>query len=155
MGCLFLWVIIRFMPYETFTTIQDEPVILRMMEWGFTMLSYVFRVVFFLIGGSMMVGGIAMIIRVFRHHGEVTQFQGNSTTVTIRRLRAGRVLKEKSFPRQSVTDLRSSISSITDGITTKRIQLVIGDKAETVANSIIADKADAMVAEIRQAMGIG
>ncbi len=154
MGCLFLWVIIRFWPYEVTTTIKGEPLIFRMMDLGFAMLGNVFRVIFFLISGSMVVGGITLIVWVFWHHGEVTEFQGNSSTIIIRRLKAGRVLKEQSFPRQSVTDICSSISSITSGITTKRIQLIIGDKAETVANSIIADKADAVVAEVRQAMGI-
>jgi len=155
MGALFLWVVVGFWSFDSIIPTNDDPVFFQIIEGGFALIGNLFRCVFFLLSGSMLASGFATIIWVIRNHGQETRFEGNESTVTIRRLRSDRILSERSFSRESVIDILSSVSSSTGGITSKRIQLVVADKAETVATSIIADKADAIVAEIRQAMGIG
>ncbi len=153
-GTLFLWVVLRFWSFESITPKNDDLVFFQLLESTFALIGNLFRCIVLLVGGSAVACGIFMIIRVFRKHGQETRFEGNESTITIRRLRRGRVLAEKSFSRVAVSDIVSSVSSSTGGITSKRIQLIIADKAETVATSITADQADAVVAEIRQAMGI-
>lgn len=153
MGALFLWVVSRFWMFQSLTSTDKLP-FFQIIECGFSLLDNLFHCLFYLISGSMFVSGIATIIWVCRNHDQQTRFEGNESTVTIQRLRGDRILSERSFARESISDILSSVSSSTGGITSKRIQFIIADRAETVATSIIADKADAVVAEIRQALGI-
>ena len=154
MGMLFLFVISRFWEIESLTPDKTAPAFVRIFDMAFGLLGGFMRIVFILIGGAMLVGGLAMIVHIVRTHGRQTQVEGSDTLISVRRLKRYRILNERTFPRNAVTDIRSSVCGATHGIVSKRVQLIVGEKAETVASSLIADQADAMVSEVRQALGI-
>ncbi len=133
---------------------QSAPGFIRVFDALFVLVGNSMRVLFMLIGGGMLAGGFAMIVRVIRVHGQETQVEGSDSLISIRRLKRRRGLGERTFPRAAVTDIRSSFCGETSGIVSKRVQLIVAEKAETVASSIVAEQADTMVTEVRRALGI-
>lgn len=79
-----------------------------------------------------------------------TRIDGSISDIAIRTSRHGLILKERVFPRASVTEIRSSVSGSSNGKAMKRIELIGGDQAETIARWIDGDKADALVEEVRR-----
>jgi uncharacterized membrane protein len=152
MGALFLFVISRFWETESLASDQAAPGFIRFFDMLFGLLGNSMRVLFILIGGGMVAGGCSLIVWVIRVHGQQTQIEGSDTLISVRRLKQHRVLSERTFPRAAVTDIRSSVCGATHGIVSKRVQLIVGDTAETVASSITSDQADAMVTEVRRAL---
>lgn len=154
MGSLFLFVIFRFWEIDSLTLDKTAPGFIRFFDMIFGLLGGFMRIVFILIGSAMLVGGLTMIVHIIRMHGQQTQVEGSDTLISVRRLKRHRILNERTFPRNAVTDIRSSVCGATHGIVSKRVHLIVGEKAEPVVSSIIADQADAMVSEVLQALGI-
>ncbi len=126
--------------------------------------AYVFDFVFFLFSNGFkgfwilftsifVVIGIATFVASLRGLGKDRRIEGNSAEISIRTYKRGLVVKDKSFPRNSVTDIHASSSGSSNGKPMKRIELIVGDKSEKLASWMDGDAADELVAEVRAALG--
>ena len=126
--------------------------------------SYVFDLVFFLFSNGFkgmwilftsifVIIGFAVFVGSIRGLGKDRRIEGNSVEISIRTYKRGLVLKNKSFPRNSVTDVRASSSGSSNGKPMKRVELIVGDKSEKLASWMDGDAADELVAEVRAALG--
>ena len=58
------------------------------------------------------------------------------------------------FPWSSVTGIRSFVTGSTNTTMMKRVELIVGEKAEPVTRWAEGTRADALAAEVRQALGL-
>jgi hypothetical protein len=151
-GGVFLFIGIRFLGGDHFTTDQEDPVIIRVVVGFFAALDGIFRFVWLLAATAMLSGGLVLGVRLFRARGTEQRLEGNDSEIAIRTYRLGRVLKERVFPRAEVTDIRSSVSGKSNTTTMKRVELIVGTRAEPLARWIEGEKADALVEGARRAM---
>jgi hypothetical protein len=126
-------------------------------EYGFDLVFSLFNNGFrgiWLLMSSIFAGiGISFSIASLRGIGQDRRIEGNSAEISIRTYKHGLVVKDKSFPRSTVADIRTSSTGSSNGTQLKRIELIIGDKAERITSWTEGDAADALVAELREAMG--
>ena len=113
-----------------------------------------FRTFWVLFSSLFAITGIYTGLSALRELGSNRRIEGNPADISIRTYRRGLVLKDRSFPRSEVTDIRASESGRIGNTFTKRVELIVGEKAEKVAIWMNGDKADDLVAEVREAMGI-
>lgn len=102
--------------------------------------------VFFLIGC-----GVAFAS--FRKLGTETRIEGTTRHIAVRKVKKGLTLEEKLFDRAQVRDIRASETGQMNGKPMKKIELIVGEKAERIALWVDGDKADAVVDEVRRALG--
>lgn len=112
-----------------------------------------FRTFWVLFSSVFAVIGIFAAMAALRDLGSDRRIEGNSSDISIRTYRRGLILKDKSFPRNQVTDIRTSESGSSGNTKMKRVELIVGDKAEKIASWMDGEKADSLAAEVRQAMG--
>jgi len=65
----------------------------------------------------------------------------------------GRVPLVDSFARNAVSDVCASVSGSLGSKQTKRIELIIGDKAEKPGSRVDGDEADELVFQVCRALG--
>ncbi len=104
--------------------------------------------------GIMATGGLALMIWMIRTRDRETRVEGTESEISIRSYQRGLILQDRSFPRDSVSDIRASVSGSSNGQPMKRIELIAGNRAEKIASWVDGEKADVMVAEVRGALGI-
>jgi hypothetical protein len=97
--------------------------------------------------------GLGMLGQALLDRGKERRIEGNATEISIRTYRNGLILKDKSFPRRDVMDIRASVSGSSNSTTMKRVELIVGDRAEKLASWIDAGEADALVRQVREVMG--
>ncbi len=119
--------------------------------WG---LSNSFRTLWIFMSGIMATGGLALMIWMIRTRDRETRVEGTESEISIRSYQRGLILQDRSFPRDSVSDIRASVSGSSNGQPMKRIELIAGNRAEKIASWVDGEKADVMVAEVRGALGI-
>lgn len=102
---------------------------------------------------TMVLVGLVMLFFHFRSREKETRLEGTELEISIRSYRNGRVLEDRTFPRTSVTDIRCSVSGSSNGKPMKRVELIVGDKAEKLAWWVDGELADAFVAGVRAALG--
>ena len=107
-----------------------------------------------LISGAFAIGGIAGAIYLLRARGSERRIEGDAAQVSIRTYKRGLVLKDVSYPREAIEAARSSLSGSANGRPMKRVELITADKAVKLAGWLDGDEADALVAEIRSAIGL-
>lgn len=112
-----------------------------------------FQGIWMLVSGIIALVGLVMLLVQLKLRGKETRLEGTGSEISIRTYRHGLVIENQTFPRTSVTDLRCSPSGSSNGKPMKRIELVVGDKAEKIAWWIDGDLADAFVAEALGALG--
>lgn len=123
-----------------FTVMQQE-------SWiGFRGIWALFSSFFALIGLGM--AGASLLDR-----GKERRIEGNATEISIRTYRRGLILKDKSFPRSDVTDIRAHLSGNSGSTPMKRVELIVGARAQKIATWIDGDKADVLVRTVREALG--
>lgn len=120
----------------------------------FALFDSVFLVVWSLISGAFAIGGIAGMLYLLRNRGSERRIEGNSAEVSIRTYRRGLVMKDVSYPRDSISAVRSSISGSNNGKPMKRVELITTDKAIKIASWIDGDEADGLVSELRASIGL-
>ncbi|MFM2198351.1 MAG: hypothetical protein RLZZ505_1783 [Verrucomicrobiota bacterium] len=120
----------------------------------FSLLDNGFRIMWLLMSGLFAAIGIGISIHTFRSIRKDLRIEGNSAEIAIRTYRRGLVFDEKSFPRSQVTDIRASQSASSNGRPMKRVELIVGDRAEKIANWMGGDDADTLVTDVRNALGI-
>jgi hypothetical protein len=153
MGVGFVAVGVIFLGKDHFGSSVDEPIFFKMMSNLFGVLDRLFQVIWITFSSIMAVGGTFLTTTLMRKRGQESRIEGTSSQVAIRTYQHNLVIKERLFPRESVTDIRSSLSGSSNGRAMKRVELIAAGKAEKIASWMEAEKADDMIAEIRQALG--
>jgi hypothetical protein len=125
----------------------------RIFDLVFHLFTEGFRGIWLLMSGLMTASGITLLFFHLRSRRRETRLEGTDSEISIRVYQHGRVLRDRTFPRPSVTDLSSSVSGSSNGKPMKRIELITADSAEKLAWWIDADLADAFVTEARAALG--
>jgi hypothetical protein len=151
-GVVFVIVGLFFIDPGTGMPGDDAPAFVRVLDFMFDILSHGFVIVWTLMAVLMGGIGIALLIWSRRVRNREIRVEGTDSEIAIRTYRFGRVLEERSFPRQTVADIRTSNSGSSNGKTMKRIELIADDRVETVASWMDSEKADAFAAEVRSAM---
>ncbi len=118
----------------------------------FSLLGSGFQIVWCLISTIMLVSGIACLRSHRRNAGVEQRLIGSPTGISLKRLRHATVVEEKTFERRLFRDIRASVMGSVNGKPMKRIEMILGDRSETIANWVAGEKADALVEEVRQAM---
>lgn len=125
-------------------------------EW-FSLISFLFangfRTFWILFSSVFAVIGVSVTVAALRGMGSERRIEGNAAEVSIRTYKRGLVLKDQSFPRAQVADMRTSNSGHNNGKPMKRVDLIVGDKVVKIASWMDGDAADAMAAEVREALG--
>lgn len=125
---------------------------------GFSMLFHrinkVFQVVCLLMTVLITVAGWGSLIWLIRTRDRETRIEGSESEISIRTYQRELILKDRSFPRDSVSDIRASVSGSSNGQPMKRIELIVGNHAEKIASWVDGEKADALVAEVRGVIGV-
>ena len=97
--------------------------------------------------------GLFMIGKTLAQRGKERRIEGNATEISLRTYRHGLILKDESFPRREVTDLRASLSGNSGSKPMKRLELIVGDRAVKLASWMDGDEADALVKAVREHLG--
>lgn len=151
-GVAFVCIGIFVIDWETGKTAEKAPSAIKVFDFVFSLMTGGFRVIWTLMSGLMAVGGIGLGTWLVRTRGQETRVEGSDSEIAIRTTRHGRVLKERVFPRAQVSDIRTSVSGSSNNRTMKRVELIVGDKAEKIAGWIDGEQADALVEEVRRAL---
>lgn len=126
---------------------EQAPAAVRVFDMIFQFFDQGFRVIWLLISSVMALGGIAMTARLLRNRHVERKLEGDAAVVAIRKLRNGRVLSEKVFPRGEVRDLSTASSGNSNGNPMNRIELHVGTQTHTLAHWVDAAAAEHFVAE--------
>jgi hypothetical protein len=132
---------------------KNEPLIFKLIGKFFGVVDHTFRFIWLSMSTAMAGGGIYLTYRLMCGQGKESRIEGNSSEIAIRTYKHTLMIKERVFPRESVTDIRSSVSGSSNGRSMKRVELIVGNKAEKVASWIEGEKADVLLGEVRHAMG--
>lgn len=124
----------------------------RILDLMFGLLDSGFQVIWCLISTIMLVAGIACLRSHQRNVGVEQRLVGSPNSISLKRFRHGTVIEEKTFERRLFRDIRATVSGSANGKSMKRIEMILGDRSETIANWVAGEKADALVEEVRQAM---
>lgn len=114
--------------------------------WGF-------KAIWIGMSSLIALGGMILLGRLLSSRGKETRLEGNDSEIAIRTFKHGLVIKEQTYPRADVSNIRTSASGSSNGRTKKRIEMIVGGKAETLALWVDEEKADAFAAEARSALG--
>lgn len=152
MGMGFLCVGIFFIKPIGGAPSSHAPGFFRMVELLFDLLGSGFRIIWCIISTIMLVSGIACLRSHARNSGIERRLVGTPTGIAIQKLRHTAVQEEKVFERSLFRDIRVSVTGSVNGKPMKRIELILGDRSETIANWVAGEKADALVEEVRQAL---
>lgn len=97
--------------------------------------------------------GVGMTYSTLRGMRKDRRIEGNEAEISIRTYRNGLVYEDRSFPRNQVHDIRATHSGSANNKAMKRVELIVGEKTETIASWMDGDLADQMIAEVRAALG--
>ncbi|WP_411827762.1 hypothetical protein [Luteolibacter sp. AS25] len=97
---------------------------------------------------------VYLFFKALGERGQEKRIEGNEAEVSLRTYKRGLVLKDRSFPRSRVTDIRATNSGSQNGRPMKRVDLIVTLEAIKIAGWMDGDEADALVAEVREALGV-
>jgi hypothetical protein len=97
--------------------------------------------------------GVAMLSSTWPGREREVRLEGDETQVALRTYQHGRVIKEQSFPRSSVSEARASSTGQVNGKPMKRIDLIVDGKAQRITRWTEGDVADVWVADVCRALG--
>ena len=120
----------------------------------FDILDSVFLVVWSVISASAAIAGLVWLIHLFRSRNVERRIEGSAAQVSIRSYRHGLVVKDDSYPRDSISAVRSSVSGSSNEQSLKRVELIAGEKAVRLVSWHDGDRADDLVAELRSSLGL-
>lgn len=153
-GVAFVGIGIFFIEGESMPSRADEPGAGYYFELVFSLVGNGFRMIWLLISTFFAVIGIGISVHMARDAGKEKRIEGNAAEVSIRSYKRGLIVGDRSFPRSEVTDIRSYQSGSSGSTVMKQVELIVGEKVEKVAGWIDGEKADALAAEVRRALGI-
>lgn len=111
-----------------------------------------FKIVWSIISGIAFLTGLSLLISYFRSRDHVTHIEGTQAEIAIRTTRHGLLLKEQTFPREQVTDVRTDGTARQNGKPMKNVNLIVGKKAVKVASWLSEEQADDFVRELRRVL---
>jgi DNA-directed RNA polymerase subunit RPC12/RpoP len=120
----------------------------------FDRLDSVFLAFWSFISACFVIGGLVWLFILFRSHGSERRIEGNTALVSISTYRRGLVLKDESYPRNSIYAVRSSVSGSSNDKSMKRVELISEEKAIRLVSWLDGDQADDLVTELRAALGL-
>jgi uncharacterized membrane protein len=112
-----------------------------------------FLTIWTLISSIFAVAGVWMAFSTLKGVGKDRRIEGSESQIFLRTYQNGLVSDEKSFPRQQVHDIRGTESGKSNGTKMKRVELIVGDKTEKIANWMDGDLADKLIREVKEALG--
>ncbi len=112
-----------------------------------------FRTVWILFCSIFILIGLGMTFSTLRAMNKDRRIEGNEAEISIRTYRNGLILEDRSFPRNQVHDIRGTISGSNNNKSMKRVELIVGEKAEKIASWMDGDMADQLIQEVRSALG--
>ena len=151
-GSGFIGVGIFFIDSDTGMTKTSAPHFVKAFDFVFSLVTHNFRLIWTLMNAVLAATGLSLLVWLNRTKNQETRIEATDSEIAIRTTRHGLVLKERLFPRSAVTDIRSSVSGSSNGKPMKRVELIVGNKAEPIARWIDGEKADALVEEVRHAL---
>jgi uncharacterized membrane protein len=142
-GSLFLIVFLRFMKPEVYACGGEEMLFFEVLGRLGSILDHVMRIVFIVISFASIAGGLWLLIHSLYKHLRQTAVETTTRLVIVRKLdRSGRTLASKPYPRNESTEMRTSLKSITGGVTLKRLELVDGNVSTIIVSDIRAEDAE-------------
>lgn len=154
MGIAFIFIGIRFIDPHFMARSAEAPVVVDLFDKVFGFLTHGFRSIWIIMSGAMAVAGISLIAWLVKTGGQETRIEGSDSEIALRTYKHDRIIKDRSFPRASVTDIRASVSGSSNNRVMKRLELITGDRAEKLASWIDGARADEIVGEVRRALGL-
>jgi hypothetical protein len=151
MGIAFVFIGIRFIDPPS----AEAPLETDLFGKVFGFLTHGFRSVWIIMSGAMAVAGASWIVWLMKTRGQESRIEGTDAEIALRTYRHDRILKDRSFPRAAVTDIRASVSGSSNNRVMKRLELIVGAKAEKLASWVDGPRADEIVGEVRRALGVG
>lgn len=97
--------------------------------------------------------GVFIILGTRSVHDLETRLEGDEAQVALRTYRQGRIIKEKSFPREAVSEVRATNSGSNNGKAMKRIDLIVSGKAQKISMWTEGEVANVWVADVSRALG--
>ena len=97
--------------------------------------------------------GVMMVRSTWPGRGREMRLEGDETQVALRTYQHGRIIKEQSFPRSSVSGIRATHTGHVNGKPMKRIDLIVDGKAERITMWTEGDVADVWAADVTRALG--
>ena len=97
--------------------------------------------------------GVSILKSTWPGREREVRLEGDETQVALRTYQHGRVIKELSFPRNSVREVRATRSGDVNGKPMKRIDLIVDGKAKRVTQWTAGDVADTWVGDVCRALG--
>jgi hypothetical protein len=153
MGIAFIFIGIRFIDPHFMARSADAPVAVDLFDKVFGFLTHGFRSIWIIMSGAMAVAGVTLIAWLIKTGGQETRIEGSDSEIALRTYKHDRILKDRSFSRTFVTDIRASVSGSSNNRVMKRLELIVGDRAEKLASWIDGVRADEIVGEVRRALG--
>jgi hypothetical protein len=97
--------------------------------------------------------GVAMVYSTWPGREREVRLEGDETQVALRTYQHGRVIKEQSFPRSSVSGVRATRTGDVNGKPMKRIDLIVNGKAHRITRWTAGDAADGWADDVCRALG--
>jgi uncharacterized membrane protein len=97
--------------------------------------------------------GLTMVFSTLSGSNKEVRLEGDEAQVALRTYQHGRVIKEQSFPRSSVSGVRATRSGVMNGKPVKRIDLIVDGKAQQITGWTENDTADAWASDVCRALG--
>ncbi len=154
-GVVFIIVGVRLIDPPRSSSGTDAPAVFDFFEMVFGLMTFGFRGIWLLMSSIVALAGASMIVWLVKNRGQEMRIEGSDSEISLRTYSRGLVLKDRSFPRASVSDIRASVSGSSNNQSMKRLELIVGDKAEKLVNWIDGTIADEIVVEVRRALGVG
>jgi hypothetical protein len=123
------------------------------IAFTFEALFGLFSLIPIIVGLVFFAVGVQLVSSNWPGRGLERRLEADEIQVALRTYQHGRVIKEQSFPRESVREVRASGSGNSNGTPMKRIDLIVDGKAKRVTRWTAGDVADAWVADVCRALG--
>ncbi len=108
-----------------------------------------FRGVWTVLSSVFLLLGLTKFGEFFLNMGQDKRIEGNAAEISIRTYKRGLVVKDRSFPRAKVSDIRAPLSGSSGNRTMKRVDLITDDGVVQLAKWMDGDAADALVKKVR------
>jgi hypothetical protein len=93
-----------------------------------------------------------ILLRLWSRRGVQRRLEGDAKTIAIREARRGETLREEVFPREEIKAVVSSVNGHSNGKPMSRVELILRDRAKTLAYWVDSREAETFVAEASRAM---
>jgi hypothetical protein len=151
MGCIFVGIGIFVIEPED--SVMRKPVDhFSVMESVFSVFTFGFKGIWLVMSSLFAVAGLMILLRLWSRRGVQRRLEGDAKTIAIREARRGETLREEVFPREEIKAVVSSVNGHSNGKPMSRVELILRDRAKTLAYWVDSREAETFVAEASRAM---